>query len=85
MQMQIFLASVNPIQSRGGGIRPPPPGFFFIIPFEQFRIQSSNYTIFPSILYAIFLSVFQHYLRRHVAIVTDNLDIFYTLITFGVL
>ena len=38
-----------PIQSKEGGGFPPPKGFF-IITFEQFRIQSSNYTNFPKIL-----------------------------------
>ena len=40
---------------------------------------------------AIFLNVFQHYLRSHVAMVTDNLEgiysilkFFHTLITFDV-
>ena len=61
----------NPIQSKGGG---GGGGGFFIITLEQFRIQSSNYTTFPEILLAIFLSVSQHYSRSPVAMVTDNLE-----------
>ena len=62
----------NPIQSKGGG--GVGGGCFFIITYEQFRIQSSNYTTFPEILLAIFLSVSQHYSRSPVAMVTDNLE-----------
>ena len=56
-----YMAAFNPIQSRrGGGKICPLKGLFFIITLEKFRIQSSNYTTFPKILLAIFLSVFQH-------------------------
>ena len=72
---------LNPIQSKGGGGGADSKGFF-IITFEQFRIQSSNCTTFPKILLAIFLNVFQHYPRSHVAIVTDNLEGAYSIFEF---
>ena len=53
---------------------PPPRVFSSVITLEQFRIQSSNYTTFPKILWAIFQSVFQHYPRSPAAMVTNNLE-----------
>ena len=75
--LQRTTAGFSPIQSRGGGPEsapPPPKKRFFIITLEQFRSQSLNYTTFPKILLAIVLSVFQHYPRSPVAMVTNNLE-----------
>ena len=56
---------------------PPPRVFSSVITLEQFRIQSSNYTTFPKILWAIFQSVFQHYPRSPAAMVTNNLGVLF--------
>ena len=73
------LTLSSPRLRGGGGEREgaesaPQMVFFIMITLEQFKIQSSNYTTFPKILQAIFPSVFQHYPRSPVAMVTDNLQ-----------
>ena len=65
LQQLYWLPVVKRIQFNKG---------FFIISLEQFRIQSSSYTNFPTILLPIFLSVFQHFPWSHITTVTDNLE-----------
>ena len=62
----LVIEQLNPIQSRGGESSPGGT-------LEQLGLQSSNYTTFPKILYAIFVNVFQQYLGSPVAMVTNNL------------